>query len=136
MSEWYEVAVPTTAIWWWAVEHRGHPAFYMRTLMAGDLAPGRLPLPRHVRALDGNEDAAVVCGTCEESPAAADLEVIERQTGLRDFLKEYRSGRVRWPKPTDPATCWSCSMRRVPADRVIDGHNVCAQCEAHLLKRR
>lgn len=116
--EWYEEpSAPDQGEWWWAVEHRGHPAFYLRALLPGDFAPGRLPLPRHVRTLTGEEDDDPVCGTCAETPVAEDLDIVERATGRRGFLTEQRAQRQPWPKPTDPASCWLCSDPRVRADQ-------------------
>lgn len=139
MPEWYaEDDTPDRGVWWWAVEHRGHPAFYARALMLGDFAPGRAVAPRHVLQLDGagvTDDEAVACGTCGEAPAACDLEPIERATGQRGFLEACRSRRAPWPKATDPATCWECGaparevteVAEVPAVGVV---NVCARCAA------
>jgi len=116
--------------WWWRVDHRGHRAFYMRTLMPGDFAPGRLPLERHVRG-------PVACATCgasgETGLVSEDLVVVERSTGQRNFLDGFRARRTAWPPSTDPSTCHLCSGRGAPADRpiVIGGSQivqVCARC--------
>jgi len=122
--------------WWWLVLHRGHEAFYLRALMAGDFAPGHLPLPRHARPLDAAAAPPPACGTCGEVPAAADLEVVERSTGARRFLDAFRAGRAKWPKPTDPASCWECCSRTLPAIHDVDGVKVCAGCAAHLTRER
>lgn len=136
-TEWYDVEPPDSGVWWWAVEHQGHPAFFLRTLMPGDFGPGRLPLSRHVRSLEGEEDAAPDCGTCGETPEAADLEIIERRTGAQGFLDQYRSGRARWPTATPPGTCWLCCDRTAPAVVTKPGPGgrdvaLCAGC-AHLV---
>ncbi len=142
-ATWYESRTPDTGAAWWAVEHQGHPAFYLRALMAGDFAPSRLPLPRHILTLKGEPvavDGPCVCGTCGKVPASADLDVIERPTGRRGFLDVFRAGSPRgmaWPPATDPASCWLCSSKRDRATcRVgLDGVGevgVCERCAAHL----
>ena len=131
MSEWYadDTVAPEH---WWAVEHAGHPAFYLRALMPGDFSPGRLPLERHVARLDGSQERLVpLCGTCGTRPLVEALEPIERPTGARGFLAPFRERRAPWPKPTDPNSCWLCSDRRIKADIVIDGYRYCARCAAH-----
>ena len=150
--EWYERhGTPEDGQWWWAVEHYGpvpagggsnvslHPAFYLRSLMAGDFAGARLPLPRHVLTLDGQVTGETRCGTCGGVPEARMLEPIERRTGARGFLSEYRLGRQQWPAPTDPGTCWLCSNRSARAEtdaRVGDQDvKVCEGCSAFLLSR-
>lgn len=127
----------SSALQWWAVEHKGHPAFYLRALMAGDFAPGLLPLARHAHGLDGRQLEVVRCETCGEVPRSEDLEPIERRTHVRGFLEAFRLGlgdprRQRWPKPTAPASCWLCSNPRVAADHEVDGRAVCAACAAYL----
>lgn len=115
MSElqWYEGPGTPDPIFWWAVEHQGHPAFYLRALMAGDFAPGAGgPKPRHVVDLEGELVTEVRCGTCELVPDPDDLEPIERSTGFGGFLGDLRRGRARWPSPTNEATCWECSDKR------------------------
>lgn len=124
--------------WWWSVLHKDHPAFYLRTLMPGDFAPGRLPAPRHVRFLERPAEGLpveVTCGTCGEVPRSEDLEPIERATGHRGFLAEFRCGRARWPNPTKEQSCWMCSGQapantraRLRATEVL----VCAGCAKHL----
>lgn len=143
--EWYEGPGTPDLTWWWAVEHLGHPAFYLRALVPGDCAPGRLPLARHILTLDGDEDAEAICGTCEQTPRAENLEAIERATGQTGFLGQYRAevdaGRRKWPTPTAPGSCWQCSNPKVRADRDHQpkrkkgGRNkvkVCPQCESFL----
>lgn len=139
---WYdEPGTPDVGIYWWALEHKGHPCCYLRALMPGDFAPGRAPAPRHVLGLDGLVPAELRCGTCGEAPAAGDLEPIERATGQRGFLASLRSGARAWPKATDPASCWLCSAPRAQADRqapVGPGGStvaVCAGCARHLSAR-
>lgn len=131
-----------TMEWWWIVEHYGHPAFYMRTLMPGDFAPGRLPDPRHVRPLvrpDEGLPTEVRCGTCNEIPRAEDLELIERSTGARGFLDAFRSGKAKWPAPTLSTTCWLCSNRQAPVvgRARLRGTEVpvCAGCAKHLERK-
>lgn len=121
-ADWYddETLAPTME-WWWAVEHHGHPAFFLRALLSGDFAPGRGPAPRHVLCLDGTTtppSGSVRCGTCGEVPRPEDLVPIERKTGHRNYLDAYRSGRSAWKRPTDPETCWLCSTPHVKASNV------------------
>lgn len=139
---WYdETGTPDTGIYWWALEHRGHPCCYLRALMPGDFAPGRAPALRHVVGLDGLVPVELRCGTCGEAPAAAELEPIERLTDMRGALDGQRSGRRPWPAGTDPDTCWLCSNSRERADRsapVGPGGApvaVCASCARHLAAR-
>lgn len=124
---WYEESngsaiqakAPDVGVAWWAVEHDGHPAFYLSALMPGDFAPGLLPLARHVVALDGTRiyfDGAPVCGTCGEVPAAEDLEPIERRTGRRGFLAPYRDRIASWKPATPSRSCWLCSDPALRAD--------------------
>jgi len=131
---------PPDLEWWWSIEHHGHPAFYLRTLMPGDFAPGRLPAPRHVRLLERGEGlpTEVRCGTCGEIPRSEDLEPVERQTGHRGFLADYRSGRALWPKQTVPESCWMCSGRAPATSQArLRGTDVmvCAACAKHLDRR-
>lgn len=116
---WYRAEdAPPEHEWWWAVEHQGHPAFYLRALLTGDFAPGRTPAARHVLGLDGyppEQHKLVRCGTCGKVPRAEDLEPIERATGLRGWLDVFRQGKMPWKRPTDPSTCHLCSTPRVPA---------------------
>jgi hypothetical protein len=145
MTEWYEGPDTPDLEFWWAVEHRGHPAFYLRALMPGDFAPGRRPALRHALTVDGKRPTSVLqCGTCGETPEAGDLEPIERTTGIRGFLGEYRRGRARWPQPTEESSCWLCSDPRVKATRTVaiatgTGRtvevSVCERCAAHLARR-
>lgn len=115
-----------------------HPAFYLRTLMPGDFAPGRLPAPRHVRPLVRPAEglpSEVTCGTCGEVPRSEDIEIVERETGQRGFLAEYRSGRAKWPKPTAEASCWGCSGHAPAVENIeLRGSTVrvCANCANHL----
>ena len=125
--------------WWFRVDHRGHPAFYLRTLMPGDFAPGRLPAPRHIRLLERPAEglpAEVTCGTCGEVPRSEDLDVVERSTGSRGFLAAYTAGRVKWPPPTSAESCWMCSNRKSPAigKARLRGTDVlvCAGCAKYL----
>jgi hypothetical protein len=116
LGEWFKDG-PDRGIWWWALEHDGHPCCYLRALMPGDFAPGRGVAPRHVMGLDGSRPPAsggyvLECGTCGEAVAVADLEPIERSTGQRGFLEAFRAGRVKWPRPTDPESCVECCAPR------------------------
>jgi hypothetical protein len=134
MANWYEdPAVPSDQLWW-AVEHRGHPAFYLRALMSGDFAPGQAgPLARHAFGLDGRQLEVTMCQTClavDLDPA--DLQPIERRTHARGFLDVFRARSERWKRPTDPNTCWLCSNPRVPADHAVAGRSVCGGCAAYL----
>lgn len=127
--------------WWWAIEHKAHPAFYLRALMPGDFAPGRSPRPRHALTLLGRRAAApLVCGTCGQEPEAESLEPIERFTGDRGFLDQYRTGAGRWPAGTDEDTCWLCGdpAQLVNHEDVVDGQRVrvCRRCWQHLRRGR
>jgi len=138
MLDWYGLpTTPNIGEVWWAVEHKGHPAFYLRALMPGDFAPAthkaNLPALRHVIDLNGVRAVQVACGTCGKVPKAQDLEPIERQTGSTGFLDPYRSGAVAWPVATDPDSCWLCSHPKVPATEPhpeITGAHLCPQCAA------
>ena len=133
MSAWYEAPeAPPRGTWWWAVEHRGHPAFYLRALLPGDHAPGRVTAARHVLTLGGLVLDDVHCGTCGEVPRAEDLEPIERATGDRGHLAAFRDGRVPWPRPTDRRSCWLCSGPARLATREINGRMHCEACASHL----
>lgn len=146
---WYQgPGTPPVDVLWWAVEHLGHPAFYLRALKPGDFAPDRLPLARHAYTINGTQVVErglandVVCCTCHDHVESKDLEPIERKTGLRghvaggpSFLDVYRLGRKPWPSPTDPRSCWLCSNPRVPADREVGGLRVCAPCARHLERK-
>jgi hypothetical protein len=142
MSHWYEEnGTPESGTYWWAVEHRGHPAFYLRALLPGDFAPGRQVAPRHVLSLAGVQATGpATCGTCGEVPASEDLDVVERRTGNRGFPIEQRAGRRAWPRATDPASCWLCSTRQQPATVVVEQPHgevaVCARCAAFLARGR
>ena len=122
---------------WWAVEHAGHPAFYLRALMPGDFAPGRLPLARHVWPLAGAYAEDVACGTCGGVPRAEALEVVERHTGARGFLALLRAGRQPWPRATDASRCWLCGCRDsawvVALTPLVDAR-MCERCRDHLKK--
>ncbi len=141
---WYDdPGTPEAGTWWWAVEHEGHPAFYLRALLAGDFAPGRHPAPRHALGLDGgrpDQAAPLRCGTCGEVPRPEDLEPVERTTGDRGHLGEYRARRVPWPRPTDPGSCWLCSdaARRTTSERETPAGRVrlCDGCAKHVDRGR
>ena len=127
--------------WWWLVLHADHPAFYLRALMPGDFAPGRLPAPRHVRLLERPETGLpeeVRCGTCGEIPRAEDLEPVERQTGARGFLDAFRRGLAKWPQATRSESCWMCSGH-APATEQASARGtditVCAGCAKHLERK-
>ena len=136
---WYkDPGTPDAGTWWWAVEHQGHPAFYLRALLAGDFAPGRAPAPRHAATLDGDqyrEGIIVTCGSCGLAPETVDLEPVERATGDHGFLTTFRDGRAPWPRPTDPASCWLCGDRKQktqPAKTPGGPARTCARCASHL----
>ena len=136
---WYEDSgTPEAGTWWWAIEHQGHPAFYLRGLLPGDFAPGRAPAPRHVATLKGKqyrEGKPVTCGTCGRVPETDDLEPVERRTGDREFLAAFRAGRLRWPRPTAPASCWLCGDREAELQDVETPGGrarACAGCAPHL----
>ncbi len=144
---WYEAEdTPDRGTWWWAVEHKGHPAFYLRSLKPGDFAPGRRPLPRHALMTEPfhlrvADDQPLVCDTCGEAPAVDDLDVIERSTGDSGFLDPFR-GRgqyartpVPWPKATNRASCWECGAKRGVTETVLTQAGevrVCESCAEHL----
>ena len=111
---WYDDETIDRGVWWWAVEHEGHPAFYLRSLMAGDFAPGETPDERHILKLDGKNPPAtnLKCGTCNKKVAGEDLVPIERATGNRRALDVFRTRRHRWPKRSDRAGCWLCGQKK------------------------
>lgn len=126
---------------WWAVEHKGHPAFYLRSLMAGDMAPISLgPLPRHTYEIQRGqqiEEFPIHCCTCGKIPNPLDLEPIQRVNGQRGralFFKDYVEGRRIWPQPTSITTCWLCSDPTVPAVIPVGSRRVCQGCAAHLTR--
>ena len=141
---WYDdPGTPDAGTWWWAVEHQGHPAFYLRALLPGDFAPGRSPAPRHAATLKGDqcrEKKPVTCGTCGRVPEAGDLEPVERRTGDVGFLRPFREGHGPWPRPTDPATCWLCGCPPQVAYLVLETPGgkaqACAGCEPYLKRRQ
>jgi hypothetical protein len=122
--------------WWWAIEHRGHPFAFLRSLMPGDFAPGRLPLPRHLMKYGGPlwpPPADSVC-PCGETPSSDDLVVIERESGDRSFIAKLRA-RGRWPDATDPSRCWECGSRDRPAAHDVFGLRVCRDCVSVVLRK-
>ena len=164
---WYEDPAIDIGIWWWAVEHRGHPAFYLRALMAGDFAPGQSVHERHVLLLDGkapNASGKIRCGTCNKEPDADDLVPIERATGNAHAIDVFRTRRKRWPKKTDPTSCWLCGLKYArprpakpkrrevdfepvdklepsdvePSDTQVRGRHVplCRNCNRHVADRK
>lgn len=137
VTPWWQPSetTPSTSPCWWAIEHQGHPAFYLRSLMPGDFGPfGLGPLARHTYDLLGIqvEVFPVPCFTCGASPLdATRLVPIERVTGLRGrelFFAKYVFGLQPWPGPTDMSTCWNCCSLESPADKVIHGRRVCTLC--------
>lgn len=139
MAEWYaDEETPDRGVWWWALEHAGHPCCYLRALMPGDFAPGRAVTPRHVLHLDGSratEGCPVVCGTCGEVPLIDELEPIERATGQQGAIEAFRSRRAPWPRQTDIASCWEClapprmvtEVADVPGAGIV---GLCSSCAA------
>jgi hypothetical protein len=119
----------------WRIEHLGHFAWFQRSFLAGDFAPGKIPLGNYVivngRAMDPGETP--VCGTCGEVPRVEDLEPVDHATEDRGFLDRFRRGLVPWKRAgrTDPSTCWWCNF---PGPLVVDQGPVklCAGCAAHL----
>ena len=140
MAEWWELqdGRPTSYPCWWAIEHMGHAAFYLRSLMPGDFAPkSNGPLARHAYDLHGvqMEFFPVICQTCMVMPHPEALIPIERVTGLRGrelFFAQYVFGVKPWPPPTSQSSCWNCCCTYPPANRVIQGRRVCADCEQHI----
>jgi len=112
--------------WWWAAWHGSHIAFYLRTFMIGDFAPGQRPLDRHTMA-----DPRYCRGCAGRDPVPVEeLRVVERLSGMANFLDDFRAGRKPWPPPTNPDTCWYCSNPRKTTVNVR-GRLVCAGCIAH-----
>ena len=139
---WYEGPGTPDSTWWWAVEHLGHPAFYLRALLPGDFAPGRGPAPRHTLIASGQaaEGRSVVCDTCGVEPRPEDLEPIERTTGHLGHLAAYRAGRVSWPRATDPASCWLCSSPAQRAYLIVETSvgkvRACEGCARHMSREK
>jgi len=116
----------------WEVEHNGHHAWFQRALLIGDFAPGLVPVPWFVVYADGRAASPLdppKCATCAAVPATNELIVIEIATGDSHFLAPTRSGLKKWPKPTDPKTCWWCNSPRVGA---ASSPAICEGCAAHL----
>jgi len=118
--------------WEWTIEHHGHFAWFQRSLMIGDFAPRRVPIGNYIVRPDGRCDDPAqvpVCETCGEVPKTDDLIAIETATGDSNFLEPYRRGFKKWPRPTDPNTCWLCNSQRAGA---TGSPPLCEQCAAHL----
>lgn len=114
----------------WLVTHNGHRAWWQRAFMIGDFAPGRTPASWYVVDDEGRSaDPSVppTCETCGVVPKVEELDVMETATGIKNFLARSRTIN-RWPRPTDPATCWWCNC---PGLELADGL-LCSGCAAHL----
>jgi len=114
----------TTGEWPWVVMHGEHPAWYQRSLIVGDFAPGRIPASNYAVSLDGDifgPDERPFCGTCLAEPLTDELDVMERSTGNSSFLSLYRNPnhRLPWPPPTNPATCWYCNDNSVRVKKEV-----------------
>lgn len=117
----------------WLVMHNGHRAWAQRAFMIGDFAPGRTVAGWYVVDAEGraaDPHAAPVCETCGVVPPVEELNVVEVSTGIKDFLARARELK-RWPRPTDPKTCWWCNC---PGLDLEDGL-LCSGCRAHLSGR-
>lgn len=119
---------------YWTILHRGHHAWYQRSLLAGDFRPGLTPRSEYIVDVEGrNADPAAVprCSTCSEIPDVNDLEPMDRESGERGFLDRYRAADVRrrepWPKPTANHTCWHCNC---PGP--VDEAGMCGACARFL----
>ncbi len=120
----------------WEVEHNGHFAWFQRSLLIGDYAPGRVPSSRFVVYDDGRAASpleAPKCETCGDVPETNELIVIETTTGDAHFLAPFRSGLRKWPKPTDTKTCWWCNTAGAGAPT---SPPLCEQCQAYLAGRK
>lgn len=138
---WTQLFVPDYRICWWAIEHAGHPAFYLRSLMPGDLAPNAPgPLPRHAYNLDGEQlegialhgRLVVPCQVCNLVPNPVTLTPIERVSGQRGrelFFAQYVFKIQQWPQPTNPDSCWLCIGDELPR-RIFLGRELCPSCYA------
>lgn len=115
---------------WWEILHGDHHAWFQRSLMAGDFKPGLPPRSEYIVDEDGrvaDPDVVPTCGTCGVVPRVEELEPVERITGVRGFLSQFRARLRPWPKPTNPATCWHCNC---PGPVVAAG--LCSSCIAHM----
>lgn len=103
---------PKVGEWPWLLQHNGHPAWYQRSLLIGDFAPGRRPIANYVLMLSGQLPepyAHPVCGTCGVEPKSEDMLVVERATGDSSFFASFRSEERSWSRPTNSDTCWYCN---------------------------
>lgn len=119
----------------WTIEHNGHFAWFQRSLMAGDFAPGRQPVSHYVIRPDGRADdpsVAPKCETCGKVPNVDDLIAIETATGDSYFLEPFRKGHRKWPRPTSLDTCWWCNT---PNAGAVGNPPLCTQCAEHLAGR-
>lgn len=117
----------------WHVFHGPHLAWRQRAVMVGDFAPGRLPSAWYVVDAEGRSADPVsvpTCETCGAVPKVESLTVVEVATGERSFLARVRD-MGRWPRPTDPATCWWCNC---PGLEMANGL-LCVGCDAHLKEK-
>jgi len=138
---WWEIGGhnPSHLVCWWAIEHCGHGAFYLRSLMPGDFGKyGKGPLPRHAYDLDGKqiEEFPVKCCTCNVVPDQMTLIPIERisgYSGREHFFPYYHHGIKDWPPPTDPRTCWNCCTPTSVAFFTYNNRMVCKECYQNYL---
>lgn len=118
----------------WHILHSGHLAWRQRSVMVGDFAPGRPLASWYIVDAEGRAAdplAVPTCETCGVVPPAETLEVVEVATGQRGVLAKSRLFN-RWPRPTDPNTCFWCNC---PGLDMANGL-LCAGCEAHLSERK
>ena len=118
----------------WEIRHGNHLAWYERSAIVGDFRQGLPPRPEYVVHSDERVPdlgAPPVCEGCGQVPMVEDLLLVERVTGRADFLRPYRTGRRRWPEPTNPETCAWCNTTGIPLVR--DSYiKLCVFCEASL----
>jgi hypothetical protein len=111
------VTVANPSEWPWLVLHGGHPAWYQRTLLPADFAPGAITRPNYVLTLDGKllgPSDRPLCGGCGTESVPFALDVEDRSTGRRGILEVFRRGLRPWQKGTDAAHCWWCNMPMRP----------------------
>ncbi len=119
----------------WEIEHNGHFAWFQRSLLIGDFAPGLVPRSDFVVDVAGRAAdpmAPVQCDTCGAVPETNELIAIESATRDSHFLAPFRAGHAKWPKPTPTETCWWCNTPRASATAQPP---LCGQCQAYLAGR-
>ena len=114
----------------WLVLHGNHRAWAQRAFMIGDFAPGQKPTAWYIVDSKGrwaDPQSIPTCETCGVMPSVEALVVVEVATGIKDFLARARNI-GRWPRPTDPKTCWACNCPGT-------GGLLCSGCIKHLGRR-